>query len=563
MKLNNIYSYGQLFGYSAIDGVNRYYNDFVATTMAKKISLRFELKEWIKITFPVKGRVNFKAVTGDMIDATMDAGVFFITFADADTLVGYSPVLPIITGQKKLSYTKSWGQVDVWYNAFDAIGLQYRKENGLYKFCIHHSQSATEARSGANYFMEANVEQLKADRYAYFENLPECKDKKYESLYYKALSIQKVNIHSAEGKIPCRWTTPDRVPHRHMWLWDSVFHALAIVQYNEELAKDALRAVLAQQRVDGFIAHMMNPIDCSDVTQPQVLSWGVWEVYKKTKDIEFLKECVIALEKYLKWDMKNRDKNGNSLLEWLSEPGYANCRCGESGLDNSPRFDADEDVDAVDFSVFLARDSLYLSYIFNELGDMEKAKEWECNYENLKQKINDLLWDENDGVYYDRTFSGKFSRVMTPVCFLPMFANIPSKEQVEKMINVLTDENLFWTEYPIPSVAKTHPTYSTDMWRGGVWLNINYFIMTGLKNYGYDKIAEELRAKTLAMVDKWYNKTGSIFEFYAPEGEVAPYLCERKGKPINPPDWRKHVHSIMDYNWSACFTFLLIQNKFY
>ena len=101
------------------------------------------------------------------------------------------------------------------------------------------------------------------------------------------------------------------------------------------------------------------------------------------------------------------------------------------------------------------------------------------------------------------------------------------------------------------------------MWRGGVWLNHNYFIIKGLKRYGYDAIAEELRQKTLEMADKWYKKTGSIFEFYAPEGEICPYFCERKGKPVNPPDWRKHVHSIMDYNWSASFTILFIQNELY
>ncbi len=131
------------------------------------------------------------------------------------------------------------------------------------------------------------MEELKAKRYAYYADKPKCKDKRYERLYYKTLSVNKVNVHTPEGKIPCMWTTPDRVPHRHCWLWDSVFHALAIVEYNEELAKNALRAVISQQRRDGFIPHMSNPTDSSDTTQPQVLCWGVWEVYKKIGDKEF------------------------------------------------------------------------------------------------------------------------------------------------------------------------------------------------------------------------------------------------------------------------------------
>jgi len=562
MKLNNIWGYGQLFGYSGLDGINRYSNDFIGTLTAKKIGIRFELREWIKVTFPVKGRVKFRAVTGDMIDAQTAEGDVFITFADADTLVGYAPVLPKITGEKKLHYRKSW-DVDVWSSAFDSIGLQYRKEGELYKFSIHHSGSYAEARSIANFYMSADVEQLKKDRYAYYEKMPKCRNKKYERLYYKALSVNKVNVHSPEGKITCRWTTPDRVPHRRMWLWDSVFHALAMVTYDQALAKDAIHAVLSQIRPDGFMPHMMNPVDSSDVTQPQVLAWGVWEVYQKTGDRVFLEEHVEALDKYLTWDMVNRDANNNGLLEWLTEPDDIQCKCGESGLDNSPRFDFDEEMDAVDFSSFLAHDALYLSYIYNELGKENDAEKWRTVYERTKEKMNELLWDEETGVYYDRLMNGELSKILTPASFFPMFAGIPNKAQVERMVKVLIDKDLLWTDCPLATIAQNHPDYSNDMWRGGVWLNLNYFVIKGLLNYGYDDVAAELKHKTLEMVDKWYRKTGAIFEFYDPEDKIAPYACERKGKPTTPPDWRKQGHSIVDFNWSACFTLMLIQDELY
>ena len=562
MKLNNIWGYGQLFGYSGIDGVNRYYNDFIGTLAAKKIGVRFELKQWIKVHFPIKGKIKFHAITGDMIDAQTQDGSFFMTFADADTLVGYSPVLPDVSGEKKLKYQKSWN-VDTWSTPFDSIALQYEKEGELYKFCLHHSQNFTEARSGANYYLQADVYALKQKRYAYFENLPKCKNSKYEQLYYKALSVNKVNVHSAEGKIPCAWTTPDRVPHRHMWLWDSVFHALAIVQYNEPLAKDAIRAVLSQQRADGFIAHMMNPLDCSDVTQPQVLAWGVWEIYQKTKDKAFLKESVFALDKYLTWDLKHRDKNGNGLLEWFTEPDYTECKCGESGLDNSPRFDFDTDMDAIDFSCFQAHDAEYLAKIYRELGDLEKAQAWQNAHDELKEKIRTQMYDEETGAFYDKLFDGELTKVLTPMSFLPMFANVCSKEQAAKMVQTMTDKTELWTEVPLATISQKHPTFSTDMWRGGVWLNLNYFIIKGLHNYGYHDLANELRLKTLDCVNKWYQKTGALFEFYDPNNRIAPYCCDRKAPARKTPDWRKQVHSIIDYNWSACFTLLFIQNELY
>ena len=564
MKLNNIWGYGQLFAFSGLDGQNRYYNDFVGTLTNRKIEIRFELQEWFKVYFPVKGRVKFSAITGDMIDAKTQDGDFFITFADMDTLVGYSPVAPTILTQKKCNHRTTFG-VDVYWNSFDTIAIKYKqREDGLYQFAISHSMpSYAFASHSVSYLFDIDIENLKKARYDYFKNMPKCKDKKYERLYYKALSIQKVNVHTPEGKIPCKWTTPDRVPHRQMWLWDSVFHALAIATYNKELAKDCIRSVLSQQREDGFVSCMMNPYSNTIETQPQVLAWGTWLVYKKTGDKTFLVECVEKLDKYLTWDKKNRDKNHNGLLEWLVEPEYTECKSGESGQDNSPRFEFDEDMDAMDFSSFQAQDSEYLSKIYAELGNAEKSKEWKDYSEYVKSQMNALLWDEEDGTYYDRLESGRFTKVLTPSSFFPLMAGVPSKEQAEKMVKTLTNPDLLWTKLPLATVAKTHPMYGTDMWRGGVWLNLNYFIIKGLYKYGYNELAEELKMKTLDAVYKWYKKTGVIYEFYDSKDEIYPYQCERKGKPTTPPDWRKHVHSISDFNWSSCFTLLFIQDELY
>lgn len=563
MKLNDVWGYGQLFGFSALEGENRYYNDFIGTLTKKKIGIRFELKEWLKIIFPVVGRVKFNALMSDFIEAKTQNGGFFLTFLDNDTLVGYSPVLPEFDFSGKTYLRGTYRNCQVAYNNSDGIALYSKKEGDLFIFSISHSINIGIASHVAKQAIECDIQSLKEKCYAYYKLMPKCKDKRYERLYYKALSVNKVNVRSAEGKIPCRWTTPDRVPHRHMWLWDSVFHALAIVTYNGELAKEVLRAVFSQQRSDGFIPCTMSPNGGDEVTQPQVLSWGVWTVYKKTGDKEFLKECVNALEKYLVWDINNRDKNANGLLEWSGDPDDVACKCGESGLDNSPRFDFDSDMDAIDFSTFLANDALYLSYIYGELDEDANSKKWKAIYDELKDKINSLMYDEESGAYYDRLFNGKLTKVITPMSFLPMMAKIPTKEQAARMIKTLNDKELLWTEFPLSSIGKNHPAYSTDMWRGATWLNVNYFIINGLISYGYNEVAEELREKTLLTVYKWYKKTGTIFEFYDSADKVSPLYCDRKGKQPKTPDWRKHVHAIVDYNWSSCFTLLMIQREFF
>ena len=131
---------------------------------------------------------------------------------------------------KKMN-TRRISDVDVYWNSFDAIAVLVKEQgNGLYRFSISHSTpSYGFASCRVSETIDTDLQELKEKRYGYYKKMPKCKNKQYERLYYKALSVQKVNVRSAEGRIPCIWTTPDRVPHKQMWLWDSVFHALAIV----------------------------------------------------------------------------------------------------------------------------------------------------------------------------------------------------------------------------------------------------------------------------------------------------------------------------------------------
>lgn len=148
----------------------------------------------------------------------------------------------------------------------------------------------------------------------------------------------------------------------------------------------------------------------SNMTQPPILAWGVWENYQHTKQCSYLRYALPILERYLDWDITNRDRNGNGLLEWMIE-GNPLCRSGESGMDNSPRFDRAAVLDAVDFSVFAAQDAHYLGLIAFELGETETAQRWQRKASELNDQIQNLLWDERDGFYYDRDMDGNYSRV--------------------------------------------------------------------------------------------------------------------------------------------------------
>lgn len=549
MKLHNKYGYGQLFCFSGLDGATSRCDDFVAMMLDEPITLRFHFDKTITLKLPLNKNAVFNAVTGDILDGED----FFVAFLDKSTIVGKTLVQPLVLSEGG-HRVKQEGITQRILTNFASFYLTTEKKGEFYYFTFSYRVRNTKVLT------ETELDDLKQKRLAYFSALPVCKDERYEQLYYKCLSINKENIYSPEGEIACRWTTPDRVPHRFMWLWDSVFHAMAFAQYDVEMAKDCIRAVLSTQEESGFISHMMGiEGGFSNVTQPQVLSWGVWNVYQKDKDLEYLKECAPALKKFLIWTMENRDKNNNGLLEWFTEPDYTECKCGESGLDNSPRFDFDVELDAIDFSTYLCNDAKYLALIYKALGDEENHQYFQSVYEKVKDKINMLCWSEKDGLYYDRLFNGELTGVASPSSFLPMFAGICSQEQADSMVKVLLDEQRFWTAMPVPSMPKDSEFYDIDMWRGCSWLNINYFLMLGLKKYGYNELAEELKNRTLSAVNKWYEETGNLFEFYDADNKICPFYLKRKGEQPNPPDYRQHVHAITDYNWSACFTLLMIQ----
>ncbi len=80
-----------------------------------------------------------------------------------------------------------------------------------------------------------------------------------EAAYRKAVTIKRVNTSTPEGQIRHRWTTPDRFPHRWMWLHDSAYRATGHVHHFPDLAMDMLLAVFDTRDGDGRFALLMRP----------------------------------------------------------------------------------------------------------------------------------------------------------------------------------------------------------------------------------------------------------------------------------------------------------------
>jgi glycogen debranching enzyme len=79
---------------------------------------------------------------------------------------------------------------------------------------------------------------------------------------------------------------------------------------------------------------------------------------------------------------------------------------------------------------------------------------------------------------------------------------------VHRLVNEhLLNEAEFWLPFPIPSVAANEPSFdpafeTRAIFRGPSWVNINWYLYWGLRQYGYDDIASELASRTLNMIER-------------------------------------------------------------
>ncbi len=375
----------------------------------------------------------------------------------------------------------------------------------------------------------------------------------------KAYSQLRTQFCTPQGKIKQLWTTPDRWPHRKMWLWDSVFHAAGVRHLDIKAARQIISAMLECAREDGFIPLDVTPDTANSMTQPPLLALGVKLVQDKKPDMNWLRKCYPRLKAYIEWDLKNRDSDGSGLVEWYIEE-HENCRSGESGMDNSPRFDNATQLKATDFNAFLSLECEILAKFAAELDMTDDAALWTKRHKELNRLINERLWNEKEKFYFDYDIDqDRMSEVMASSGFLPLICGAPSRRQARDIVSHLSNPKTFKTAFPIPSVAVcSEEYYAKDMWRGPVWININWLVAYGLIRYGFRKEAKSLINRTMSELEKMYLKYGVFFEFYDDRGEVDPPKLLRKGKNI-PDSYHQALH---DFGWSATLYIDFVFEKF-
>jgi glycogen debranching enzyme len=153
------------------------------------------------------------------------------------------------------------------------------------------------------------------------------------------------------------------------------------------------------------------------------------------------------------------------------------------------------------------------------LGREKDAAPLAQEVERLSRYVNDMLWDPKTSFYYDRFGDGSQSFVKSIGAYWALLADVVPKDRLDAFVAHLSDERTFKRPHRVPTLANDHPAYRADggYWLGAVWAPTNYMVLRGLTRLGKDDLAREIARNHLDNVTTVFEKTGTVWENYAPE----------------------------------------------
>lgn len=319
------------------------------------------------------------------------------------------------------------------------------------------------------------------------------------------------------------------------WAWDSWKHAVALAEFNSDLAKNQMRAMFDFQEKNGFIPDCIyrdTSIEANNYrnTKAPLSAWAIWKIYEQTKDVDFLKEFYPKLTLYHNWWYKDRDHDQDGLCEFGSTDGTLIAAKWESGMDNAVRFDNSQilknsetayslDQESVDLNAYLYAEKIYLNNMAQVLKLGEDSKKLLTESVALKAKIQNQFWDANSGWFYDTSIDGKsFVKDMGCEGYIPLWAEVATVEQAKAIKENMMNPAIFNTLIPLPTLAANHPKFKPEggYWRGPIWLDQSQFAINGLEKYKYTKEAIQLSHKLIHNAEGVTIKGEAIRENYQP-----------------------------------------------
>ncbi len=366
---------------------------------------------------------------------------------------------------------------------------------------------------------------------------------------------------------PETYSTRISIPHpyivpggrfRELFYWDSFFTALGLIKHNDfYMFMDMIKNYSYLIDTYGFIPNGTRKYFLTRSQPPVfVLYIDLLEklkgfdaiipfISKLAKEYEFWmngidhiqaggahEHCVkiekdVVLNRYYDKGTTPREESfyhdyvlGSKLEKDKAEKLYKDLRAGAaSGWDFSSRWFRDgknlatiatTDMLPVDLNCLIYLIERKLSEWYKELENEEKHKYFHNLAEKRKQLIQKYFWSEEEGFYFDYYWTDeKLSQSWTIAAAFPLFVGIATKEQAAKVAEHI-EKKFLRQGGVLTTLSDTHEQWdSPNGWAPLQWITVN-----GLENYGYTKIAKQIKQGFTDAAYKAFKETGALFEKY-------------------------------------------------
>jgi alpha,alpha-trehalase len=351
-----------------------------------------------------------------------------------------------------------------------------------------------------------------------------------------------------------------------MYGWDSYFIQVGLVRDGEtELAKDMVENFLYEVENYGRVLNA-NRTYFLTRSQPPFLTRMILNVYRQHPDRAWLRATIPAVEKYYRfwteaphltpqtglaryYDLGDgpapevvsdeRDAEGRTHYDRVKEfyrthevtdydvtkfydrsrdeltPAFykGDRSMRESGFDPSNRF-GPFSADITSYNPVCLNSLLYVmerdaAQIMRLAGRARDARAWESRAGERRARVNRLMWDEREGLYYDYNFEKRgVRRYPFVTTFYPLWAGIATPRQAARVA-----ANLHVFERAGGLLTSTN--VSGSQWDAPFgWAPTQLIAIEGLRRYGFAREADRVSANFLSLILKDFIEHNTIVEKY-------------------------------------------------
>ncbi len=283
-----------------------------------------------------------------------------------------------------------------------------------------------------------------------------------------------------------------------IWNWDNYFNAWASTYRDVDFAWNQFLLYFKHQHETGALGDGMRQHHIGwSYTKPPVHGWILARMMEITDKIDSnrLEQVYEPLCRWTEWWFTYRDDDNDGICQYH----HGN----DSGWDDASAFDVGTPAEAPDLNALLVIQMEVLSDIAQRLGKTEESQEWQERSQELLTKFLEHSWLEGQ---FQTLKSGVHTRSESGDCllnYIPLIlGHLLPEDKLEEMIDGLTEEGRFLTEWGLATEAVNSPEFiRKGYWRGAIWPPPMMMIIDGLADAGKLNLAKDLAQRFCHMCD--------------------------------------------------------------